>query len=172
MKKSEFIPTVAFLFMLGGCAAIMPAPVNVGDNAADVIAKRGEPTHRIKDIGGGEIYEYGAGAWGQKAYLARIDNAGRVTSFEQVLTNEKFASIKVDEATKDSVLRTIGYPIETSYLPLRDLEVWTYPYKESNVWNSMMHVHFDRSGVVRQMMNGPDPRFDPDLRFPFARGLR
>jgi hypothetical protein len=100
--------------------------------------------------------------------MARVDANDKIVSFEQVLTMQKFGTIKVDEAKKDQVLRTIGSPSETSYLPLRDLEVWSYPYKESGVWNSIMHVHFDKAGIVRQMLNGPDPRFDPDLRFPFG----
>jgi outer membrane protein assembly factor BamE (lipoprotein component of BamABCDE complex) len=98
--------------------------------------------------------------------MARVDANGKVVSFEQVLTVQKFSTIKVGEATKNDVLRTIGAPSETAYFSRTDLEVWTYPYKESEVWNSMMHVHFDKDGVVRQMLNGPDPRFDPDLRFP------
>lgn len=161
------ICAVCILTISAGCASLMPAAVNVGDSAADLVAKRGEPTHRYKE-GSEEIYEYMQGPWGQRTYMARIDSAGRVKSFEQVLTNEKFASIEVGKATKDTVLRTIGAPSDTSYLSLRDLEVWSYPYKESNVWNSLMHVHFDRAGVVRQMMNGPDPRFDPDKRFLFG----
>lgn len=155
------------LLTLCACAAILPAPVNIGDSESDLLAKRGNPTHRYQD-GKDQLLEYALGPWGQKTYMARINESGRVTSFEQVLTNAKFATIKVGEATKDDVLRTIGAPTETSYLSLTDLEVWSYPYKESNVWNSMMHVHFDRSGIVRKMLNGPDPRFDPDERFPFT----
>ncbi len=163
------ICAVFILSTLTGCASLLPAPVNVGDSTAELIAKRGQPTHRYRD-GNEELYEYMQGPWGQRTYMARIDANGRVKSFQQVLTNETFASIEVNTATKDTVLRTIGAPSDTSYLPLRDLEVWSYPYKESNVWNSLMHVHFDRSGVVRQMMNGPDPRFDPDKRLPFGFG--
>jgi outer membrane protein assembly factor BamE (lipoprotein component of BamABCDE complex) len=100
--------------------------------------------------------------------MARIGPDGKVTSFEQVLNMQKFAAIKVGESTKNEVLHTIGTPSETSYLSLSDLEVWTYPYKENDVWNSLMHVHFDKSGVVRKMMNGPDPSRDPDLRFPMG----
>ncbi|WP_225984511.1 hypothetical protein [Noviherbaspirillum aerium] len=160
---------LGMLAAMSGCASLIPPAVNAGDSASDLVAKRGHPTHRYRD-GNEEIYEYMQGPWGQRTYMARLDATGRVKSFEQVLTSEKFASIEVGKATKDTVLRTIGAPSDTSYLPLRDLEVWSYPYKESNVWNSLMHVHFDRSGVVQQMMNGPDPRFDPDRRLPFAFG--
>jgi hypothetical protein len=92
--------------------------------------------------------------------MARIGADGRLTAFEQVLTGEKFATIMVGTATRDDVLHTIGRPAERSYLPLRDFEVWSYRYKESGVWNSMMHVHFDRGGVVRMMQNGPDPMYE------------
>lgn len=164
---TRFLPAV-FLAILCGCTALFPAAVNVGDSEQDLIAKRGQPAHRYKD-GGDQLLEYPLGPWGQKTYMARVGPDGKVISFEQVLTNQKFASIKVGESTKEDVLRTVGSPVETSYLSLTDLEVWSYPYKESGVWNSVMHVHFDKSGVVRKMLNGPDLRFDPDRRFPFGR---
>lgn len=162
----HFLP-IAFLATISACATLFPGPVHVGDTEAEVITKRGEPTNRYQD-GKNRLLEYALGPFGQKTYMARIGPDGKVSSFEQVLTNEKFASIKVGEMKKEDVLRIIGSPSETSYLSLRDLEVWSYPYKESNVWNSIMHVHFDRAGVVRQMLNGPDPRFDPDLKLPFG----
>lgn len=152
---------------LSACATLLPPAVNIGDTEADLIAKRGPPTNRYQD-NNNHLLEYALGPWGQKTYMARIDASGKVVSFEQVLTIEKFASIQVGETHRNEVLRIIGAPSETSYLPLRDLEVWSYPYKEANVWNSIMHVHFDRQGIVRQMLNGPDPRFDPDLKFPFG----
>jgi len=99
--------------------------------------------------------------------MARIGRDGRLMSYEQVLTTEKFATIKPGISTKTDVLRIVGHPSETMYLPRQQLEVWTYPYKEQGVWNSMMHVHFDRSGVVRKMENGMDLRFDRDGKFGF-----
>lgn len=167
MRRFYHYLSVVFLIVISGCATLFPSPVHIGDTEAEVLAKRGEPTNRYQDAKD-HLLEYALGPFGQKTYMARIGPNGKVISFEQVLTNEKFASIKVGEMKKEDVLRIIGSPSETSYLSLRDLEVWSYPYKESNVWNSIMHVHFDRAGVVRQMLNGPDPRFDPDLRLPFG----
>lgn len=167
MKPLSGIIVSTIALSLSACTTLFPAPVNVGDSEADVITKRGQPKQRYED-GKDRLLEYPLGPWGQKTYMARLGPDGRVISFEQVLTVQKFATIKVGEATKDGVLKTVGGPSETSYLPLRDLEVWSYPYKESDVWNSLMHIHFDKSGVVRQMLNGPDMRFDPDLKFPFG----
>jgi hypothetical protein len=154
---------------LAGCAAFKPVTLNAGEPEAQVLAKLGQPTHQYRDKED-RLLEYMTGPWGQKTFMARIGPDGKLKTYEQVLTTEKFATIREGAASKDEVLRTIGAPSETSYLSLPELEVWSYPYKESGVWNSMMHVHFDRSGIVRKMMNGPDPKFDPDRRFPF--GLR
>ncbi|MGH8808406.1 MAG: hypothetical protein ACREX0_11060, partial [Noviherbaspirillum sp.] len=116
MMKLPVFPIFAVLLaMLSGCAAIMPSPVNVGDTETEVIAKRGQPTHQYQD-GKDRLLEYALGPWGQKTYMARLAPDGKVISFEQVLTTQKFASIKVDVANKTDVLHTIGAPSDTSYL--------------------------------------------------------
>lgn len=158
------IATLAAALVLGGCAGLVrefPVP---GDSVDAVRAKMGQP-QAVYPEGGGQLLEYTTQPMGQFAWMAHVGPDGRLTAFEQVLTGEKFATIKVDQATKEDVLRTIGHPAEVSALPLRDLEVWSYRYKESGVWNSMMHVHFDRNGIVRQMLNGPDRMYDDRDRF-------
>ena len=171
MKYSFRAISAAFLISLGGCTGFGAPQVKIGDAETDVIAKMGKPTHRYEK-NNGHLLEYARGPWGQQTYMARIDSAGKLVSFEQVLTNQKFASLKVGQATKSDVLHTIGAPSETSFLRLSQLEVWSYPYKESGVWDSIMHVHFDKEGIVRQMMSGPDPSRDPDSRWPFGRRHR
>jgi hypothetical protein len=164
----QFLPiiSVAIILAMTGCAGY-GVKVQSGESEADVVAKLGAPTHRYQD-GSDALLEYMHGPWGQTTYMARIGPDRKVISYEQVLTSQKFATIQLGKSTKDQVLRTIGAPSGTSYLSLPELEVWTYPYKESNVWNSLMHVHFDKAGIVRQMQNGPDPRFEPDVRIPFS----
>ena len=144
------------ILVLGGCAALRPATPRPGEPRAAVIAKRGHPTAVYPDPPG-EVLEYRTGPMGQYTWMARIGPDGRLLSFEQVLTAEKFATIKIGKADKQEVLRTLGRPAETGYLSLGNYEVWSYRYKESGVWDSMMHVHFDRAGIVRMMQNGPDP---------------
>lgn len=164
---SRLLRISLLILTISACTALMPPPVEIGDTELELIAKRGQPTHRYRD-GQEHLLEYPLGPWGQKTYMARVDANGTVTSFEQVLTSQKFSRIQVDKANKNDVLQLIGSPSETSYLSLTDLEVWSYPYKENDVWDSIMHIHFDKAGIVRKMLNGPDPRFDPDLRFPFG----
>jgi hypothetical protein len=148
------------VFALGGCAGMLHQFPSAGDPLDAVVAKMGQPTAAYPEPGGGQELEYATAPMGQFTWMAHIGPDGRLASFEQVLSGEKFATIKVDKATRDEVLRTVGRPAEHSYLPLRDWEVWSYRYKEAGVWNSMMHVHFDRNGIVRQMLNGPDPMYE------------
>ena len=74
-----------------------------------------------------------------------------------VRTDAAWAAVPIGQATQDTILAQFGRPDEVTYLSLRDLTVWSYRYKQSDVWYSMMHVHFDRHGVVREMISGPDP---------------
>jgi hypothetical protein len=97
--------------------------------------------------------------------MAKFGPDRRLQSYQQVLTGEKFATLKIDRATKADVLRTIGRPAERSRVALHNYEVWSYRYKENGVWNSMMHVHFDEQGIVRLMQNGPDPMYDEKRYF-------
>jgi len=160
MNKLISFTTVAALALLGGCAGLLRQAPSIGDSAEVVQQKMGAPT-AIYGAGNERLFEYATGPMGQHTWMARIGPDGRLASYEQVLTGEKFATIKVDAATKEDVLRTIGRPAETSFVAMRDWEVWSYRYKEAGVWNSLMHVHFDRQGVVRQMLNGPDPLYEP-----------
>lgn len=167
MHNMMKIASFCAVLTLAGCAGPLfrEAPA-VGEPVAAVTAKLGQPTG-VYPTPDGQVLEYATGPMGQFTWMARIGPDGRLASYEQVLTGEKFATIKIDHATKADVLRTIGRPAERSRVAMRDYEVWSYRYKEAGVWNSLMHVHFDQNGVVRQMLNGPDPLFEPRERFPF-----
>lgn len=162
MRKLVITTTLSLL--LGACAGFGPPPLP-GQSMAEVEASRGRPGARYPGPDGGTIAEYGAGAFGQFTWMATYGADGRLRSWEQVLSDEKFAAVKLGRDNKDSILRTFGHPAETSYLALRGLDVWSYRYKQSGVWNAMMHVHFSKDGVVREMMSGPDPLYEEKRGF-------
>ena len=159
MRKMISISILTTLLALAGCASLSGPPLLPGDSIDTVKLKLGVPTASYS-AGPEQLLEYATGPMGQSTWMAHIGADGRLTRLEQVLTGEKFATIKVGSATHQDVLRAIGRPAEKSYLALRDFEVWSYRYKEAGVWNSMMHVHFDRAGIVRMMQNGPDPMYE------------
>lgn len=161
MSTNFRIATLCTALFLTACAGpLFRAAPAVGEPLAAVTAKLGQPTASYPALDGGQMLEYATAPFGQFTWMAHIGADGRMRSYEQVLTGEKFATIKVDQATKSDVLRTIGRPAERSRVRLRNYEVWSYRYREAGAWNSLMHVHFDEAGVVRQMMNGPDPMFE------------
>jgi hypothetical protein len=163
MRLLTIIATFTTALALQGCATFGPPPVP-GETIEAVVAKLGPPQGVYPDPAAGQVFEYPQGPYGQTTFMARFGTDRRLQSYEQVLTNEKFGMLKIDRATKDDVLRTIGRPAERSRVALHNYEVWSYRYKESGVWNSMMHVHFDQNGIVRMMLNGPDPMYD-DRKF-------
>lgn len=166
MNNMNKLTTIALALLLAGCAGTLRQAPNPGDPLDVVQAKMGQPT-AVYLAGENRTLEYATGPMGQFTYMAHLGPDGRLTSYEQVLTSEKFATIKIDQATKDDVLRTIGRPAERSSVAMQNYEVWSYRYKEANVWNSLMHIHFDGQGVVRQMLNAPDPMYEPRDRFGF-----
>lgn len=152
----RILAAVLLLVNLNSCATWWKPPVQPGQTEAEVIARLGRPTHVYQD-GASRLLEYMHGRMGQTTEMARIGPDGRLVSYAQVLTVEMFATIKTGEANKETVLRTIGAPSETAFYRGSQLEAWSYPYKESGVWDSMMSVYFDKAGIVRKLENGPDP---------------
>jgi hypothetical protein len=154
----------ALALSLAGCTTIFRQPPPAGAPLAQVTAQLGQPNAVYPDPAGGQVLEYRGQPMGQFQHMARIGPDGRLVSYDQVLTSENFAKVKVDKWTKDDILRNFGRPAEVSRVYAHDYEVWSYRYKEAGVWNSMMNVHFDAQGVVRQMLNGPDPLYDDRFR--------
>ena len=152
------LATLGAALLLAACAT--RPPPTPGDSQDVVQTKLGTPTAVYTD-GAARTLEYATGPMGQYTWMAQLGPDGRLASYEQVLTGEKFATIKIDQANKEQVLRTVGRPAERSRVAMENYEVWSYRYKEAGVWNSLMHVHFDGQGVVRQMLNGPDPMYEP-----------
>ena len=159
----SLLSTVFSALILGGCA-FAPA-VAPGEPESQVLARLGRPT-AVYPEGNGKLLEYASGPFGQYTYMAHIGPDGNLISYEQVLTLQKFQSIKVNQDTKEDVLRIIGHPTEVMRYARIPFDAWNYGYKESGVWNSMMTVYFDDQGIVRKVENGPDPRYD-DSRFKF-----
>lgn len=156
MKTIHKFTTLAISLMLSACASWGGPPPQPGDTRAAVEARLGRPTN-IYQLSTGPELEYANGPWGQTTFMARFGPDDRLLSYEQVLDTPAFGRIQVGVSTQQDVLQLLGKPTEKSYLALSKLHVWSYRYKESGVWDSMMHVHFDDAGIVRMMLNGPDP---------------
>jgi hypothetical protein len=150
----------ASILLLAACANLGGPSLAPGATEAEVLARLGQPTHVYQD-GDSRLLEYMRGPMGQTTDMARIGPDGRLQSLTQVLTMEQFARIVPGVTRQDQVLRTVGAPSEVKYYRNVGMRGWNYPYKESNVWDSMMTIYIDDTGLVRRMENGPDPRRMP-----------
>ena len=160
-QSAGILSALVLLSTLNSCTTWNMSSVRAGQPESEIVRQLGQPTHVYQDQEN-RLLEYMTGPMGQTTYMARIGPDGRLVSYEQVLTMPKFNSIKIGEAREDDVLRTVGAPSEKTYFPLVRQEAWSYPFKEDNVWDSMMSIYFDKAGVARRMENGPDPRRTPN----------
>jgi hypothetical protein len=148
------------ILLLSACAGLGGPALTPGATEADVVARLGRPTN-VYPVADGRLLEYMHGPMGQTTDMAKIGPDGRLQSFEQVLTMEKFARIIPDQTRQEQVLRTVGAPSEIRFYRNVSMNGWNYPFKESNTWDSMMTIYVDANGLVRRMENGPDPRRMP-----------
>jgi hypothetical protein len=153
MKKLIF---VTIFPVLAACASLFAPPPAPGTPVDAVRARLGQPTATYHN-GPDTMLEYAYGPAGQYTFMARIGPDGRLISYEQVLSSEKFGTVKTGKDNKETILRTFGRPARVTHYASVDGDVWEYRYKEQNVWDSVMSVEFDRGGVVQSMVNGPDP---------------
>jgi len=155
MKRFLVGGMVVLCLLLSGCINLNSPPFQLGATQEEVIMVLDQPTARYQD-GDITILEYARGYWGQHTHMGKFDSNGRLVSWEQVLTVEKFSELTVGQSTKKDVLLKVGQPGEYTKIMMKDYEVWTYHYKEDGVWDSVMHLMFDQDGVLRKMENGLD----------------
>lgn len=157
MKQTYSAIAYMVLSLLLGACAMGAGALRLGQSESEIISRFGQPTHRYQD-GRDTLLEYMQGPFGQATYMVRIGPDGKMISQKQVLTLETFGTIKPGTARKDDVLKTVGTPSYVRHFPRTGLVEWSYPYKESGVWDSMMSIYLDKSGTVQKLENGPDPR--------------
>jgi hypothetical protein len=143
--------------MLAGCAT----PLQIGGSAKEVVAARGQPSAKYSLPGGGERWAYAA-TFGQQTTMVDFDAAGKVASTFPALNDAGFSKIRVGEDGKQDIARAFGPPAEVGMVGWSQYvyEVWSYRYKQADVVDAMMHVHFGGDGKVAKVYGGPDLRRD------------
>ncbi len=157
MNVSRIAIASVAAILVAGCAS--PDALRVGMTREQLDARFGKPSAERRD-GDDDVRIYTAQPLGEIASAAHIGPDGRVTAVEPLLNLPHFAAIRVDQWTKQDVLEHFGPPAEVTGTRLYP-EVWSYRYREADIWYSLFSVMFDPTGVVRQTQNGPDPMYDP-----------
>jgi hypothetical protein len=145
------------LALLSGCAGFQPRISN-GQTADEVVRTMGQPTSRYRLVTGAERLEYASGPYGRTTYMVDLDPAGRVTGWDQVLTELNFNSLPAG-MTREEVLVRIGRPSERYYIGWQQRDVWAYRYPINEC--QWFTVSMGRDGRVVDMGYGIDPRCDP-----------
>ncbi|WP_157271043.1 hypothetical protein [Azohydromonas aeria] len=149
----------AAALLLSACATYSPARVQPGMDAAQVEQLMGgAPTGRYPGPGGGTRLEYARGPAGLHTYMIDLDPGGRVTGWQQVLTENNFNAITPGMPVREMLWR-LGRPAQTRGGGWQPGQVWTYRYDSSPfcLWWQISVV----GDVVKDAAYGPDPRCDP-----------
>jgi hypothetical protein len=162
-RMSHRLVLVGFAVVLAACASF-PSNIKPGQSRDELIAIYGPPAG-LQRTPQGEVLIFSTAPFGQTAYAARLGLDGRVQAVEQVLTSENFARITLGEWTRDRVRSEFGAPAEVGIFSSKEVW-WSYRFKENGVWNTLMNVMFDESGIARQTINTPDPLYTPDSNRP------
>jgi hypothetical protein len=117
----------------------------------DVLRAMGVPALRWQDADGTTHFAYTHQPEGYKTLLLDFDSKGKLRSFENVLDEKHFATIKPG-MTEEQVLHRLGPPEPqwTAYYKARDELVWEWRFCDA--WNAAARfdVLFDATkGTVR-----------------------
>ena len=100
---------------------------------------------------------------GQYAWGTTADQNNIISEVEQILTDRSFDKVKIGHWDQDRLVCNFGPPAETSVVGMPSVRqlVWSYRYRQSGAWNSLMHIYIGPNGEVTHLHPGPDPMFDP-----------
>lgn len=96
---------------------------------------------------------------GQYAFGGNASKAGTLNGqIQQILTDAHFEVLRQGKWTQQQVLCEFGPPANIEGVAKDNEIVWSYRYKQSSVWPSLMYVYFDSKGEqVTHFHPGPDP---------------
>jgi hypothetical protein len=144
---------------LGACA--YPGQLQTGTTVSEATSKYGAPVVDRPLASGGRRLIWTTQPLGQYAWRADADAGGTIRTVTQVLSTNEFDRLSVGEWNKDRLLGEFGPPAEVSTVGFNtSTEVWSWRYKESDVFPYMMYAYFDNAGRMIRHHKGPDPMYD------------
>jgi hypothetical protein len=148
------------MFILAGCAALPPKPEDTGLSIAAFTQKYGSPTTVIEKAPSKRLV-YRTGPYGEETYFVDVDENGRVTSWQQVLTEDNFKKIQPNMPAQ-AVIDLLGPCSETHSLARNRGSVYSYRYRSP--FCQWFSIELTAEGFVRSAGYLPDPRCG-DSRF-------
>ena len=153
LRNAIALPVLAAL--LAGCANF--SAISTGTPAEQVRAQAGAPGTVWKNTDGSETWEYPLGPLGIHTYMITINPDRTVGSVSQVLSDEFLFKVQPG-MSREQVRRLLGRPTEIERYARLNEEVWSWRYREKNVWYMLFNAHFDaESGKLRRISRTDDP---------------
>jgi hypothetical protein len=141
---------------LGACGTYGPGNLQPGLTAEQLKQTLGPATGRYTTPDGTTRLEYARGPYGKHTFMVDLDTAGRVGSWQQVLTERNFGAVTAGLDSKDLLVR-LGRPSERRSGGWQGGEVWSYRYDALFCqWFQVSVV----DGRVRDTAYAPDPLCD------------
>lgn len=138
------------LLLLAACAS--PDWEKPGALREDVLARLGTPRSTQSLPDGGQRLLYSTLPAGYQVFHLDFDASGRLVRTTQVLTQQRFESIPVNQWSARDVEATFGPPIRLEQVARFDGDIWTYHFIDDLGTRRFAYVHIDRAGVVRRVM--------------------
>jgi hypothetical protein len=156
LRSAIALPVLAVL--LAACANF--SAVSPGSPEKQVRAQVGAPDTVWKNNDGSETWEYPLGPLGQETYMITIGPDHTVRDVSQVLSDEFLFKVQTG-MSREEVRRLLGRPTEIDRFERLNEEVWSWRYKEKNVWHMLFNAHFDSgTGMLRRISRTDDPLAD------------
>lgn len=145
--------------MVVACSSYGP-PKSVEGISRDVLQARMGLPDTVRPMANGTRLEFPRGPYGKHTWFVDIDNTGRVTRVEQVLTELNFNQI-IPNMSLDEVRQRLGRPGETQGLARDRGQIWSYRYE--NYACQWFQVELTQEQTVRSTGYGQPPECEqPD----------
>lgn len=142
--KFWFLMVFAAL-LVSGCASYSPRSDLVGQSRAALVAQMGEPEREVEWQGVKKLH-YPRGPGGSHTYFVYLDRSDRIINWEQVLTEERFNTIRPG-MSREQVIDILGITKITNGLARDRGYVWHYRYATPHCQSFV--IEFTAEDVVR-----------------------
>lgn len=145
-------------WLLQACAGYSPGNMPAGTPRDEAVKAMGTPTGEYRLTDGGSRVEFARGPFGKHTYMLDFDANGRLTRWQQVLTEANFNALKMG-MDQQEVRMSLGRPSQQRYLSWPKLMLWSYRY-DSTPFCLWFNVGIDAGGKVADLGYTPDPLCD------------
>lgn len=142
LKMAAALATVT----IGACTSYAPSKHFIGLSHSDTITALGKPNPMPPDVESAKRLDFPRGPFGKHTYSVYFDDQGKVSGYQQLLTEENFAKI-VPGMAESEVVDVIGVSKDRFMLARDRGYVWNYRYFSPLCrW---LQIEFTLEGKVR-----------------------